>query len=170
MGALNCQTCDCNLILSDQEMAVAPQPPQITATATQPLIDASLKPKILRLEALWEGYSERKLLKAIRRRLVENYTYFTKAEILETLGTSPENSFQYKNSAVYTGDWLGGFRHGYGMIQYPDGARYEGMWSYGRPFGAGKFIHPDLEVFNGSWKHPCFDKSDKSVDDGYSIL
>jgi hypothetical protein len=42
----------------------------------------------------------------------------------------------YKCSgAKYLGEWLGGFRHGKGIMQWTDGARYEGQWNLGRACG-----------------------------------
>lgn len=64
--------------------------------------------------------------------------YFTEDEAKETLtGKYKPNAktvyktHQYKNGAVYTGEWKGGFRHGKGTMKWPDGAQYEGSWKDG---------------------------------------
>jgi hypothetical protein len=45
--------------------------------------------------------------------------------------------------AVYTGEWKGGFRDGFGVQVWPDSARYEGEWQENRAHGKGKFVHVD---------------------------
>ena len=34
--------------------------------------------------------------------------------------------YTFKTGATYTGQWIGGFRDGFGTQIWPDGARYEG--------------------------------------------
>ena len=34
--------------------------------------------------------------------------------------------YTFKTGATYTGQWIGGFRDGFGVQVWPDGARYEG--------------------------------------------
>ena len=53
---------------------------------------------------------------------------------------------------MYSGHWLGGFRHGRGRITYPGGEVFEGEWHYGVPFGAGSFTHADGETFTGAFR------------------
>lgn len=62
--------------------------------------------------------------------------YFKSEEGAETLtGTyDPKNKkietreHTYKTGAIYKGEWLGGMRHGKGVMEWPDKARYEGEW------------------------------------------
>ena len=45
-----------------------------------------------------------------------------------------------KTQATYSGEWLGGFRHGNGTIVFKDGTSFVGKWQYGCPHGHGKFM------------------------------
>lgn len=68
--------------------------------------------------------------------------YFLDEEFRETVsklrrfnpkGQIANKEYQYKCSgAKYYGEWLGGFRHGKGVMQWADGARYEGEWNLGK--------------------------------------
>lgn len=49
--------------------------------------------------------------------------------------------YLYKTGAKYTGEWLGGFRHGFGTMEWPDGASYQGQWLQGKAEGYGRFLH-----------------------------
>ena len=55
------------------------------------------------------------------------------------------------SKAKYTGEFLGGFRHGKGIMAWADGAIYEGEWNYGKAEGNGKFIHIKGEIYEGRW-------------------
>lgn len=35
-------------------------------------------------------------------------------------------TYTFKTGATYDGEWIGGFRDGYGVQKWPDGAQYEG--------------------------------------------
>ncbi len=61
--------------------------------------------------------------------------------------------YRYKTGAVYTGQWKGGFRSGYGEIKWPDGATYKGGWKDNRAHGRGKFVHVDGDVYEGEWAY-----------------
>ena len=36
-------------------------------------------------------------------------------------------AYSFKSGAIYTGEWIGNSRDGYGVQQWPDGAKYEGL-------------------------------------------
>ena len=56
-------------------------------------------------------------------------SYANEAELIEQLTTT---TYRYRTSgATYNGQWLGGFRHGHGIMQFRDGATYEGNWYLG---------------------------------------
>jgi len=38
------------------------------------------------------------------------------------------NSVKFLNGSTYSGDWLGGKRHGHGTLIWADGSRYDGEW------------------------------------------
>lgn len=59
--------------------------------------------------------------------------------------------FEFKNGAIYDGEWVGNDRDGYGIQRWPDGARYEGEWKNNKAHGKGKFYHVDGDVFEGEW-------------------
>jgi hypothetical protein len=68
--------------------------------------------------------------------------YFLDEEFWETISKTQQFNEKdkietkdcvYKSTgSKYSGHWIGGFRHGKGVMQWPDGARYEGEWQYGR--------------------------------------
>ena len=61
-------------------------------------------------------------------------------------------TYNYKTTgASYEGQWLGGFRHGRGIMKFADGATYEGQWFLGRAHGKGKFTHVQGETYEGDW-------------------
>ena len=46
-------------------------------------------------------------------------------------------TYTFKTGATYDGEWIGGFRDGYGVQKWPDGAQYEGQWKDNRAHGKG---------------------------------
>jgi hypothetical protein len=62
--------------------------------------------------------------------------YFTIDESRETVSKSRQYDpnakrekrqiYTFKTNATYEGEWIGGFRDGYGIQCWPDGAKYEG--------------------------------------------
>jgi hypothetical protein len=42
------------------------------------------------------------------------------------------DEFHFSSGAVYTGEWKGQFRHGFGKQQWRDNAVYEGYWENNR--------------------------------------
>lgn len=116
---------------------------------------------------LWAGYQARKVTCLMRKHGVCEGKYFSSAEIKETLRDVPlaksrvhKATFQYKSGAKYTGEWLGGFRDGYGVIEWPDGSVYEGSWSFSRPYGNGCFNMSDGNVYEGYWGNPYISGSE----------
>mmetsp|Transcript_11836 Transcript_11836/g.15043 ORF Transcript_11836/g.15043 Transcript_11836/m.15043 type:complete len:266 (-) Transcript_11836:668-1465(-) len=86
-----------------------------------------------------------------RRRIVELHVLFdaNEAELHDNLVT---RTYQYRTSgATYDGQWLGGFRHGRGLMKFRDGATYEGTWYLGRAHGYGTFTHVQGETYEGDW-------------------
>jgi hypothetical protein len=55
------------------------------------------------------------------------------------------------NLAVYTGQWLGDKRHGFGCQDYPDGILYEGMWRDDRESGFGQLHYVEGKRYVGDW-------------------
>ena len=62
--------------------------------------------------------------------------YFTIDESRETVSKNrpydpnarreKRETYEFKTGATYDGEWIGGFRDGYGFQKWPDGAIYEG--------------------------------------------
>lgn len=97
----------------------------------------------------------------IKKLIKHNHNYFLPADIKYSLGPGKGASkktkiekFSYPSGAFYSGEWLGGFRHGIGTMTWPDGAQYQGSWSYGYPYGFGKFTHTDGDTYSGKWISP----------------
>jgi hypothetical protein len=61
--------------------------------------------------------------------------YFLDEEFFETVSKTnkynkkakiTKKDHAYKSSSKYSGEWMGGFRHGQGVMIWTDGAKYEG--------------------------------------------
>lgn len=55
------------------------------------------------------------------------------------------------NGGIYTGEWVGNARDGFGVQQWPDGSRYEGYYKQDRATGYGKLYHADGDTYEGDW-------------------
>ena len=78
---------------------------------------------IIRLQALWRGHSARMQVELVRATKRADSRYFTAIELKETISNQPYNpnakreqrpTYTYSTRAQYTGEWIGGFRDGYG--------------------------------------------------------
>lgn len=117
--------------------------------------------EIVRIQAAFRGYQARKYISLLKSKNVGSSKYFTYEESKETIsskkGFDPNQrrerrpAYTFNSKAVYTGEWKGGFRDGYGEQQWPDGARYEGEWRENRAHGKGQFVHVDGDVYDGQW-------------------
>ena len=58
---------------------------------------------------------------------------------------------KYTSGAIYTGEWLGGFRHGEGKIYFADGSYYEGDWNLGKAHGKGILKSQTGDLYEGNW-------------------
>jgi hypothetical protein len=138
----------------------------------------SLPNSVKKLQALWRGYLCRKRYKFLTTLSVPKHSYFSKNDLLSTLSGAKINipisiklqnkSYTYPSGAVYTGDWLSGFRHGKGTIKWPDGCGYTGNWSFGLPSGQGKFTYWDSDKYEGTWSSIYYNIDDKN--NGYAWL
>ncbi|CAG9313101.1 unnamed protein product [Blepharisma stoltei] len=108
-----------------------------------------------------------------------NHDYFSYEYNKETVSPAAgilkrkkKKPYTYDNGATYKGDWVGGFRDGYGIMNWVDGSKYEGEWSYGYPFGAGTFIYKGEDIYEGEWISPYAHARSKnnSSPDGYLWL
>ena len=97
----------------------------------------------------------------MRAKNVGSSKYFTYEESKETISSKKafdpnqrrekRPPYSFKSGAVYTGEWKGGFRDGFGHQQWPDGAQYEGEWRENRAHGKGQFVHVDGDIYDGQW-------------------
>lgn len=77
--------------------------------------------------------------------MVKISKYFQLDDFWETISSKREFKFTsprfkkeryvFKSGAIYSGEWKGGFRDGYGEILWPDGAQYKGEWFLGKAHG-----------------------------------
>jgi len=126
---------------------------------------------IVKLQSLWRGHVSRRLASMLRANQLGSSKYFTQEEARETISGNrtwnpslpreKREKYTFKSMAVYTGEWKGGFRDGYGEQVWPDGARYIGEWQENRAHGKGKFIHVDGDIYEGMWAN------DKANGNGY---
>lgn len=96
----------------------------------------------------------------LRSQQIGSSKYFTYEESKETVTKNKYDPnarrekrppYVFKTGAVYTGEWRGGFRDGWGEQTWPDGARFVGHWKENRAHGIGKFSHVDGDVYEGEW-------------------
>jgi len=59
---------------------------------------------------------------------------------------------RFSSGAVYTGEWMGFERHGFGEQKFADGASYTGQWARNKAHGLGLFKHEDGDEYWGEWK------------------
>ena len=51
----------------------------------------------------------------------------------------------------YSGDWVGGLKHGQGRLRYPDGSRFVGEFQAGKRHGQGTLTYPNGDKYCGGW-------------------
>ena len=76
-------------------------------------------------------------------------------------------TYSFKSGASYTGSWKAGTYDGVGTFVWPSGDRYIGEWKNGKQNGQGKYIYASGEVVTGTWLNGSFqgdysDYSDKT--------
>ena len=81
--------------------------------------------------------------------------------------------YEYKNGAVYDGEWFGNQRHGKGTFTWASGAKYEGHYQFDRRHSDnGVLTYADGSKYTGSWRNDMrdgnglFEFPDKSVYEG----
>jgi len=89
---------------------------------------------------------------------VSHYFFREMQELLNLPSESIESiqrkgPHRFATGAVYTGDWLGNQRHGYGRQTWQDGAIFEGEWQENRAEGKGRFVHQDADTYAGEWRN-----------------
>lgn len=133
---------------------------------SNPKLNASL----IKIQSLIKKYKYRKLYKAIlkKHRVIFYYIffifyqfnqgYFCQEELFETLGDNilktmeqSEGSYTYNSEAIYSGSWLGGFRHGRGLMKWKDGTYYEGEWNLGYAEGRGMLVYSNGDYMRGNF-------------------
>lgn len=134
---------------------------------------------IFKLQALCRGHLERKQYNFLRSMCANKFQYFSKNDLFLTLShksmTLPIieelsiRNYTYPSGAIYSGQWLGGFRHGIGTMKWPDTCSYSGNWQFGHPYGKGKFVYYDGDSFEGTWVNP-YPVQGNTLDDGYAWL
>ena len=107
-------------------------------------------------------FQKRQIYKNMLKKFHENQKIFSYEEYIETLSSTKNFSFsekrsnftyKYKSGAVYTGEWLGGFRHGTGTMTWEDGVIYEGDWILGHAEGVGKLTYPSGQYIEGNFMY-----------------
>jgi len=62
----------------------------------------------------------------------------------------------FRSGAVYTGQWRGRSRHGFGTQRWPDGTCYKGEWADGAATGRGRIIFANGDIYTGEWLSNMF--------------
>ncbi len=80
--------------------------------------------QIVKIQAAFRGYQARKYISLLRSKNVGSSKYFTYEESKETISSKKafdpnqrrerRPPYTIKSGAIYSGEWKGGFRDGYG--------------------------------------------------------
>lgn len=119
-----------------------------------------LESKIIKVQSLIRRYKDRNIYKVVLAKIRETQAYFTSEEAYETVtnslfreSSSYSATYTYKSGAIYTGEWQGGFRHGFGKMRWQDGTLYEGFWNLGSAEGEGKLTYTNGNYMKGHFRH-----------------
>lgn len=120
------------------------------------------KAAAIRIQAAWKATRAKVQFKQVKRHGKPPYRYFSSDEVKETLSGinklatyhDKRQPYRYRSGGVYVGQWLGGFRDGWGVMIWANECKYEGFWSFSRPYGEGRFTLQDGRFFEGQWKRP----------------
>lgn len=134
---------------------------------------------VYRLQALCRGHFERKQYNFLRSMNGNKILYFSKNDLHLTLSHKlislpisedlEVRNYTYPSGAIYSGQWLGGFRHGIGTMKWTDSSSFSGNWQFGYPSGKGKFLYFDGDFFEGMWINP-YPIQNCKIQDGFSWL
>ena len=93
-----------------------------------------------------------------------NGIYFSKKEKYKYIGQFKHNKFHGKgkiinenNELVYEGDYLEGYKHGFGKLIFEDKSYYEGNFFHNNLNGKGKFFFKSGKSYHGNWKNNTMD-------------
>ncbi|KAM5301962.1 radial spoke head 10 homolog B isoform 2-T3 [Glossophaga mutica] len=79
----------------------------------------------------------------------------------------PNSQYPLRNE--YRGNFVNGYRHGYGMFYYASGATYEGEWVFNKKHGMGRLTFKNGCVYTGPFRDDHIanfpDLEDESIDD-----
>uniref|UniRef100_K1PSZ0 MORN repeat-containing protein 4 n=1 Tax=Magallana gigas TaxID=29159 RepID=K1PSZ0_MAGGI len=67
-----------------------------------------------------------------------------------------KGAYRYPDGSEYTGDWMEGQRHGYGVMKFPDGSQYFGIFDNGLCQGTGVMIFNDKSRYEGEFQNGKF--------------
>lgn len=69
-------------------------------------------------------------------------------------GTQASRTFA--TGSVYSGQWSGRTRHGFGFQSWSDGSSYAGQWAENIAYGQGVYTFPDGSAYVGQWERNRF--------------
>ena len=61
-------------------------------------------------------------------------------------------TFQWKNGAIYEGEFDNDMLNGKGLYIFPDGKKYNGDWKNNKMDGTGEFTWPNGRIYIGEYK------------------
>ena len=123
---------------------------------------------LIKVQSNIRKYKHRKIYKAILKKhrvkikilyfFQSNLGYFSQDELFETLGDNKlsqievhEGAYTYSTESIYSGSWLGGFRHGRGLMKWKDSTYYEGEWNLGFAEGKGMLVYNNGDYMKGNF-------------------
>ena len=118
--------------------------------------------KLYKIKNALLTFQRRQIYQNMLKKFRENQKIFTYAEYIETLSPTQlfslsskktNYTYKYKSGAIYTGEWVGGFRHGIGTMTWPEGITYEGNWAFGQAEGQGKLTYQSGQYLIGNFMY-----------------
>lgn len=188
MGNLNCSRC-CQGSELKQEFDLKSSVNDNKITVFSHIRDTqcseptqNLQKEVVLIQSNWRKFVSAREYKKLKAN-AEICQYFPEVDVWETLKPrvplkKQVTTYVYASGCVYSGEWLGGFRHGMGECKWPDGCSYKGQWRYGFPCGQGTFVYSDNETYFNNWINPYAGSKNRSIlddllqgkRDGYGIF
>ena len=69
-----------------------------------------------------------------------------------------------QSNRTYDGSWENDLPHGFGVNTFPNGKIYKGEYKKGKPFGEGQWIYSDGSTYTGKWINGEFVNPDNKQD------
>ena len=131
-----------------------------TVCPTEPL--QLTEKQVVRMQALVRQFLQRRqfnyLIEQMRKRQCKHFYAkdFLSSNICNLSQPLVTKQRALGSGATYSGQFLGGLRHGTGKMTWPDGTTYEGQWEYNAAYGDGILKTPGNDEYTGGFYNNMF--------------